>query len=49
MNENVLKINAEKFEVDFKEIGVKGFEPDPKDPNESISPVIEFDLDLIFY
>ena len=29
-------------------IGVKGFEPDPKDPNESISPVIEFDLDLIF-
>ena len=30
------------------EIGVKGFEPDPKDPNESISPVIEFDLDLIF-
>jgi len=48
MNENVLKINAEKFEVDFKEIGVKGFEPDPKDPNESISPVIEFDLNLIF-
>lgn len=48
MNENVLKINAEKFEVDFKEIGVKGFEPHPKDPNESISPVIEFDLDLIF-
>ena len=48
MNENVLKINAEKFEVDFNEIGVKGFEPDPKDPNESISPVIEFDLDLIF-
>lgn len=47
-NENVLKINAAKFEVDFKEIGVKGFEPDPKDPNESISPVIEFDLDLIF-
>ena len=48
MNENVLKINAEKFEVDFKEIGVKGFEPNPKDPNESISPVIEFDLDLVF-
>ena len=47
-NENSLKINAAKFEVDFKEIGVKGFEPDPKDPNESISPVIEFDLDLIF-
>ena len=48
MNENILKINAEKFEVDFKKIGVKGFEPDPKDPNESISPVIEFDLDLVF-
>ena len=48
INENVLKIKAEKFEVYFNEIGVKGFEPDPKDPNESISPVIEFDLDLIF-
>ena len=48
MNENRLKINAEKFEVDFKEVGVKGFEPDPKGPNKSISPVIEFDLDLIF-
>ena len=48
MNEKGLRINAEKFEVDFKEIGVRGFEPDLKDPNESISPVIEFDLDLIF-
>jgi len=48
MNENALKINAKKFEVDFKEIGVKGFKPRPKNPKEAISPVIEFDLNLIF-
>ena len=36
------------FAVDFSELNIKGFQPNKSDPNESISPVIEFSLDLAF-
>jgi len=46
--ENCLIAKTEKFQLNFKDLGIKGFEPNKKNPNESISPIIEFELDLIF-
>ena len=51
---NLLKIRirilakTDTFAVDFSELNIKGFQPNKSDPNESISPVIEFSLDLAF-
>ena len=39
---------TDTFAVDFSELNIKGFQPNKSDPNESISPVIEFSLDLAF-
>ena len=47
-NKDGILAKTDTFAVDFSELNIKGFQPNKSDPNESISPVIEFSLDLVF-